>query len=105
MDLDLTLESGPLTQRIAGALGKRMATGALGAGERLPSVRRLAGRLGVSPFTVVAAYDRLVADGLVVARAKSGFFVAGRAQPPPLSLDPLPSAKMGVNPIWMMRRS
>ncbi|MDY0873917.1 aminotransferase-like domain-containing protein [Dongia rigui] len=105
MDLDLTLESGSLTQRIAGALGKRMANGALGAGERLPSVRRLAGRLGVSPFTVVAAYDRLVADGLVVARAKSGFFVAGRTQTPPLSLDPLPSAKMGVNPIWMMRRS
>jgi DNA-binding transcriptional MocR family regulator len=105
MDLDLTLESGSLTQRIAGALGRRMANGALGAGERLPSVRRLAGRLGVSPFTVVAAYDRLVADGLVVARAKSGFFVAGRVQTPPLTLDPLPSARMGVNPIWMMRRS
>lgn len=105
MDLDLTLESGPLTQRIAGALGKRMASGVLGAGERLPSVRRLADRLGVSPFTVVAAYDRLVADGLVVARAKSGFFVAGRSNPKPLTLDPLPSVKMGVNPVWMMRRS
>jgi DNA-binding transcriptional MocR family regulator len=105
MDFDLDLESGPLTQRIAAALGKRMTSGALGAGERLPSVRRLAGRLGVSPFTVVAAYDRLVADGLVVARAKSGFFVAGRNNAKPLTLDPLPSAKMGVNPIWMMRRS
>jgi DNA-binding transcriptional MocR family regulator len=105
MDLDLNQESGPLTQRIAAALGKRMTTGALGAGERLPSVRRLAGRLGVSPFTVVAAYDRLVADGLVVARAKSGFFVAGRGGTKPLSLDPLPNARMGVNPIWMMRRS
>ncbi len=105
MDLDLSQESGPLTQRIAGALGKRMASGVLGTGERLPSVRRLAGRLGVSPFTVVAAYDRLVADGLVVARAKSGFFVAGRVGNKPLTLDPIPSAKMGVNPIWMMRRS
>jgi DNA-binding transcriptional MocR family regulator len=106
MDIDLSGEAGPLVSRIASALGRRMASGALGAGERLPSVRRLAQRLSVSPFTVVAAYDRLVADGLVVARAKSGFFVAPRLQAAkPLSLDPLPNARMGVNPIWMMRRS
>lgn len=111
MDLDLTAEAGTLATRIASALGKRMANGVLGAGERLPSVRRLADRLAVSPFTVVAAYDRLVADGLVVARAKSGFFVAPRQQGSRLlTLDPLgdqagPSAKTGVNPIWMMRRS
>jgi DNA-binding transcriptional MocR family regulator len=106
MDLDLSAETGTLTTRIAGALGRRMANGALGAGEKLPSVRRLAASLAVSPFTIVAAYDRLVADGLVVARAKSGFFVAPRAlAAKPLTLDPLPSARMGVNPIWMMRRS
>lgn len=105
MNLDLSEETGPLTQRIATVLGRRVANGALGAGERLPSVRRLADQLGVSPFTVVAAYDRLVADGVVVARAKSGFFVAGRRQNKPLSLDPLPNAGTGVNPIWMMRRS
>lgn len=106
MDLDLSTETGTLTQRIAQALGRRMASGALGAGERLPSVRRLADRLAVSPFTIVAAYDRLVADGLVLARAKSGFFVAPRAAVArPLTLDPLPSARTGVNPIWMMRRS
>ncbi len=80
MDLDLTAETGTLATRIASALAKRMANGALGAGERLPSVRRLADRLAVSPFTIVAAYDRLVADGLVLARAKSGFFVAPRQQ-------------------------
>lgn len=106
MDLDLSAETGTLPHRIAAALGRRMASGALGAGERLPSVRRLAARLAVSPFTIVAAYDRLVADGLVTARPKSGFFVAPRvAAARPLSLDPMPSAKTGVNPIWMMRRS
>ena len=106
MDLDLTAEAGTLTTRIASALGRRMASGALGAGEKLPSVRRLAERLAVSPFTIVAAYDRLVADGLVTARAKSGFFVAARVPAArPLTLDPLPSTRTGVNPIWMMRRS
>jgi DNA-binding transcriptional MocR family regulator len=112
MDLDLSAETGTLPARIAGALGRRMVSGILGAGEKLPSVRRLATRLAVSPFTIVAAYDRLVADGLVIARAKSGFFVAPRAQGArPLTLDPPPghcdgpSARTGVNPIWMMRRS
>ncbi|WP_374384932.1 PLP-dependent aminotransferase family protein [Dongia sp.] len=106
MDLDLSSHEGTLTHRIADALAKRMASGALPAGEKLPSVRRLAGRLGVSPFTVVAAYDRLVADGLIVARTKSGFFVSPRAKAArPLQLDPQPSAGAGVNPVWMMRRS
>lgn len=108
MDIDVISETGTLTTRIASALAKRMASGALGPGEKLPSVRRLASRLAVSPFTVVAAYDRLVADGLVVPRAKSGFFVAARATRP-LTLD-LPDAQSGgavngANPIWMMRRS
>jgi DNA-binding transcriptional MocR family regulator len=106
MDLALDRETGPLTARIAQALARRITSGILGAGEKLPSVRRLAGRLGVSPFTVVAAYDRLVAEGLVNARAKSGFFVAPRgAGGQPLTLDPLPSRRAGINPIWMMRQS
>ena len=107
--MDLTLEDhgGSLTARIAAALGRRIATGTLGPGEKLPSVRRLAQRLGVSPFTVVAAYDRLVAEGQLIARAKSGFFVAPRApgQSRTLTLDPLPSQKSGIHPIWMMRQS
>ena len=107
MDLILEEDGGSLTARIAAALGRRIASGALSAGEKLPSVRRLAKRLGVSPFTVVAAYDRLVADGQLVARAKSGFFVATQtvASPRILSLDPLPSQKSGIHPIWMMRQS
>lgn len=107
MDLSLERETGPLTTRITQALTKRIAAGALGAGQKLPSVRRLADRLGVSPFTVVAAYDRLVAEGLITARAKSGFFVAprGTAGGQPLALDPLPSRRTGINPIWMMRQS
>ncbi len=106
MDIDLSRETGPLVRRLADALARRITSGGLGAGEKLPSVRRLAARQGVSPFTVVAAYDRLVADGLVIARAKSGFFVAPRPTVSrPLILDPLPSAKVGINPVWMMRRS
>ena len=40
-------------------------SGALGPGDRLPSVRSFAATMSVSPSTVVEAYDRLVAEGLV----------------------------------------
>ena len=44
----------------------RIAARSLGPGERLPSIRRLAETLAVSPGTVVEAYDRLAAEGLIV---------------------------------------
>src|SRR6185436_3966848 len=40
-----------------------------------PSVRECARRHQVSPHTVVAAYDQLLAQGLVEARRQRGFFV------------------------------
>jgi DNA-binding transcriptional MocR family regulator len=52
-------------------------SGVLVAGQRLPSERALASALFVSRGTTVAAYDLLVADGLVVRRPGSGSFVAG----------------------------
>ena len=42
-------------------------------------------KLEVSKSTVVEAYDRLAAEGAVVARRGSGFFVAGAARPLTLS--------------------
>ena len=44
-------------------------------GMRVPSIRVLAREKGVSPFTVVEAYDRLVASGCLQARKGSGFYV------------------------------
>jgi DNA-binding transcriptional MocR family regulator len=49
-------------------------------GARLPSVRQCAQMHGVSASTVVAAYDRLVAQGWVEARPNRGFFVRERLQ-------------------------
>lgn len=50
--------------------------GTLAGGSRLPSIRQLAKSNGVSPSTVVTAFDRLVAQGLIEARPASGYFVA-----------------------------
>lgn len=48
----------------------------LAQGARLPSIRAAAKEFEVSTFTVVQAYDRLVALGYVEARKGAGFFVA-----------------------------
>ncbi|QCP48680.1 PLP-dependent aminotransferase family protein [Trinickia violacea] len=48
-------------------------------GMRMPSIRKLALDKGVSRFTVVEAYERLVAQGFLDSRRGSGFFVRERA--------------------------
>lgn len=60
---------------LAGELAQRIDQRLLLPGARLPSVREAARQHGVSPYTVVAAYDRLQAQGLVEARPQRGFFV------------------------------
>ena len=43
---------------------------------RLPSTRQLAALLGVARNTIVAAYEQLTDEGFIVARERSGIFVA-----------------------------
>ncbi len=45
-------------------------------GQRLPSSRQLAERLGVSRNTVSLAYDALLAEGYLASRSRSGIYVA-----------------------------
>ncbi len=56
-----------------------IATGQLGAGERLPTVRQSAGDLGVAPGTVAKAYKMLERDGIVDTRVGSGTRVSDSA--------------------------
>ena len=67
--------AGTLGQQLAARVAERIQRGGLSAGARLPSVREGARLHGVSPSTVVAAYDQLQAQGLVEARRQRGFFV------------------------------
>lgn len=45
-------------------------------GERIPSVRQLAGEVGVNPNTVMHAYDYLKTLGIIETQRGKGFFVA-----------------------------
>ena len=61
-----------LTGQLAGQLAERIRTRLLLPGAKLPSVRECARQQGVSAYTVVAAYDQLLAQGLVEARRQRG---------------------------------
>src|SRR6478609_284781 len=65
---------------IVASVQREIETGALPAGSRLPPVRALEKQLGLSKNTAQAAYDELVARGLVEAREREGVFVLAATQ-------------------------
>lgn len=84
----------PLAHPLVERVSELIESGRLPEGSRLPSVRQLAHRVGVSVHTVTSAFERLSAKGLIDARAGAGYFVAparNRAAPSriELALDPI----------------
>jgi DNA-binding transcriptional MocR family regulator len=73
-----------LVDQVADRITSLVEHGQLPAGARLPSIRKLAKLVGASPFTIVDAYDRLVARGIIESRAGRGFFVCNRRLTTPL---------------------
>jgi DNA-binding GntR family transcriptional regulator len=67
-------------RRLAESLRRRIASGELAPGARLPSERAMAETAAVSRTTVVAAYNLLRADSLLETRHGLGTWVAGRRQ-------------------------
>ena len=71
----------PIYEQVKDGLRRLMVTGVLAAGEKLPSVRRLATELTINPNTIQRAYSELEAEGVVVTVSSRGTFVAeGREQ-------------------------
>ena len=70
----------PFEQLRAGLLDA-VSSGELAAGERLPTVRRLAEDLGVAPGTVARAYRELEASGIIETRGRNGTFVSFHGDP------------------------
>lgn len=93
-----------LVDQLVTALAERIESQSLPAGRKLPSIRSFAQANAISKSTVIEAYDRLVAQGLLASQQKVGFFVAGRRPPFDLS-EPDPSRDRDVDPMWMARQS
>jgi DNA-binding transcriptional MocR family regulator len=92
-----------LADQIEAGLRGLVARGQLPAGARLTSIRQLAGELAVSPNTVIAAYDRLVAAGVIDARGTAGYFVNPRqgALPEEVALE----AGEEQEPVWLAQQA
>jgi 2-aminoadipate transaminase len=65
----------PIYLQIKESVRTLIAQGTLHPGERLPSTRQLAGKLGINRMTVEAAFSQLEADGLVSSHVGRGTFV------------------------------
>ncbi|ALG74620.1 GntR family transcriptional regulator [Azospirillum thiophilum] len=101
----MTGERDTRTGAVMAAIRKKVSNRALASGDRLPSIRSFATTMGVSPSTVVEAYDRLAAEGLIRARRGSGFYVVGTASSPMTLAQAGPRQDRAVDPFWVSRQS
>lgn len=80
MDSGLNKENIPLYMRVYEYYKDLITEGKLSPGARLPSIRRCEKELSVSRTTAEAAYFQLAADGYVVSKPQSGYFVTDVAR-------------------------
>lgn len=95
--------STPLVSQIVDGLRRLIAEQVLKPGTKLPSIRAFAASHGVSVFTVVEAYDRLVAQGWLVSRTQSGFFVRRRGSEVPAPGEP-PVPDLRFDARWYLQQ-
>ncbi|MDX0365781.1 aminotransferase class I/II-fold pyridoxal phosphate-dependent enzyme [Sinorhizobium meliloti] len=105
MQLEATSAAGEsLIAKVMGTVKHRIAARSLTPGARLPSIRSFALAMKVSKSTVVEAYERLQAEGVIRSRPGSGFFVA--APLAPLTLAEIgPRVDRAVDPLWISRQA
>ncbi len=71
----------PPYEQLRAQLAAKVATGALPAGTKLPTVRALAADLGLPVNTVARVYRELETDGVVVTEGRRGTFVSSATPP------------------------
>ncbi|MDH5540981.1 MAG: GntR family transcriptional regulator, partial [Rhizobacter sp.] len=85
-----------ISGQLHGALRDLILAGGFAVGERLPASRTLARELGLSRTTVIEAFDRLTAEGLIESRVGAGAFVSPaleRHRPRPAAPGAAPCSK------------
>lgn len=87
-----------LQQQIQQLVADSILSGRFQAGEKMPSTRAFARHLKVARITVSLAYNELVANGYLVSRDRSGYFVADTA--PRLPQFPAPPVAPGEGVDW-----
>uniref|UniRef100_UPI003CF63C98 aminotransferase class I/II-fold pyridoxal phosphate-dependent enzyme n=1 Tax=Massilia sp. TSP1-1-2 TaxID=2804649 RepID=UPI003CF63C98 len=94
-----------LSKQIETKLRHMVESRALPGGAKLPSIRQLATQLAISTNTVVVAYDRLVAAGIIDSHGTAGFFVCtsneARSIPDEVALE----AGEEQEPVWLAQQA
>ncbi len=75
-------DSRPFYEQVKAELRRLVVTGVLPPGEKLPSVRDLAGQLAINPNTIQRAYRELEAEGYIISVPGRGSFAAAREDAP-----------------------
>ena len=94
--------STPLVTQIVEGFRHLIEIKSLRSGGKVPSVRQFAAAHEVSVFTVVEAYDRLVAQGFLVSRPNQGFFVKSRVAA--AGATPVAAPGFSFDSMWYLRK-
>ena len=104
LSLTISRNSGqPLAEQIVNGIKRQIDDRQLRPGTKLPSIRSFAENYNVSRFTVVEAYDRLVAMGCLQSRRGAGFYTAVTAAGATHPLTP-DDHKSNEELVWLIRR-
>jgi len=93
----------PLVEQIVNGIRQQIEERELRPGSRLPSIRAFASDHAVSRFTVVDAYDRLVAQGYLCSRRGAGFFATSNRHQKPGPGRPSINQR-NEDLVWLIRR-
>ncbi|MFT9048722.1 PLP-dependent aminotransferase family protein [Gluconobacter cerinus] len=94
-----------LVEQLETEFAERIETHRLRPGSRLPSVRKMAESAGLSRYTVMEAYERLLARGLVLSRPGAGYFVRSPVEPPVFAeaITQAPPEQSKLDVTWLLR--
>ena len=90
-----------LAGSLADSIARQIAEGVFRAGDKLPSLRELAQLHGCAKNTIVAAFELLVARGLIDPRRGSGYFICQTARPK--AEEDAGSLGRAMDIVWLMR--
>jgi DNA-binding transcriptional MocR family regulator len=96
-------DSLPLIHQITHGIKALIDNRAIRSGTRMPSIRNFASDHDISRFTVVQAYDRLVAMGYLNSKLGSGFYVSAR--PKPRATTEIGKLDDSIDVAWLLRNA
>lgn len=71
----------PVYEQVREQVARMVAAGTLTAGTRLPTIRQLAGDLGLAKGTIARAYELLEGDRVIETQGRKGTFVRTATEP------------------------